>query len=116
MPTYQQIDQARHRAIRAAARRHAQLGTDQSGRVDIFDVIEREGIWLMFQKLDIYGMYLRTPQSSGIILNAQHPLSLQRYTAAHEYGHHVMEHQVSVDTREQIIYRRANDFRRDRAA
>ena len=33
----------------------------------------------------------------GIIVNSQHPLTLQRYTAAHEYGHHALGHDASAD-------------------
>lgn len=84
-------------------REHLRLGTDLEQRIDIFDIIERAGIWLMFQPLkDLYGGYERVGDAAGIIINAKHPLSLQRYTAAHEYGHHVLGHKSSIDDAERI--------------
>lgn len=40
-------------------------------------------------------------ESSSI---SNHPLTLQRFTAAHEYGHHVLRHKASADD-EDLIYR-----------
>lgn len=72
-------------------------------RVEIFEVIERAGIWLMFQPLrDLFGASQRRGEVAGIIINANHPLSLQRFTAAHEYGHHVLGHDFSLDGEQQI--------------
>lgn len=88
----------------AAAREHERLGTLASGHVDIFDVIERAGIWLMFQPLDsLYGAYERAGDAAGIMINAKQPPSLQRFTAAHEYGHHVLGHATSLDDVEHIL-------------
>jgi Zn-dependent peptidase ImmA (M78 family)/predicted secreted protein len=70
----------------------------EARRVEIFDVIEANGTWLMFQPLDrLYGVYRRVGEVTGIAINAQHPPSLQRYTAAHELGHHVLGHGFSLD-------------------
>jgi len=89
--------------VRAAQREHQRLGTQLTSRVEIFDVIEDERIWLLFQRLgNLYGMYKRYGDAGGIMINAQHPLSLQRYTAAHEYGHHVLGHSASADEEERI--------------
>lgn len=82
----------------AAARAHVRLHTSLGTRVDIFDIIEHEGIWLMFQPLGkVFGAYEKVGDTAGIIINADHPLSLQRFTAAHEFGHHVLQHGVSLD-------------------
>jgi Zn-dependent peptidase ImmA (M78 family)/predicted secreted protein len=89
--------------VRAAQREHQRLGTQLTSRVDIFDVIEDERIWLLFRRLgNLYGLYKRYGDAPGIMINAQHPLSLQRYTAAHEYGHHVLGHSASADEEERI--------------
>ncbi|WP_216325699.1 ImmA/IrrE family metallo-endopeptidase [Deinococcus aestuarii] len=92
---------ARQRGTAAAAAAHERLGTDTGQRVDVFGIIQRSGVWLMFQPLDVYGVYRRIPDEagdiSGILVNAKHPPSLQRFTAAHEYGHHDMGHEESVD-------------------
>ncbi len=90
--------------VRAAAREHARLKTAESPPVDIFEVIERSGIWLMFQPLaNLYGTYERVGDAAGIMLNAKQPLSLQRFTAAHEYGHHVLGHATSLDDEAHIL-------------
>jgi Zn-dependent peptidase ImmA (M78 family)/predicted secreted protein len=102
---------AARQGIRAAQREHQRLGTQFTSRVEIFDVIESERIWLYFEHLgSLYGAYLRYGDATGIVINSQHPLTLQRYTAAHEYGHHVLGHSASADD-ETRIHRRSQDSR-----
>lgn len=97
------LETARAQAVLEAERRHRRLNTDQSKRIDIFDIIERDNLWLMFQPLkDLYGSYLSFEGSAGVLVNANHPLNLQRYTASHEYGHFVLGHEVSLDEEEAI--------------
>jgi Zn-dependent peptidase ImmA (M78 family)/predicted secreted protein len=106
MTTYQQ---AALDGVRAAQREHQRLRTEFMSRVEIFDVIENERIWLLFQRLrNLYGAYKRYGDAAGIIVNSQHPLTLQRYSAAHEYGHHVLGHAASADD-ETRISRRSHD-------
>jgi Zn-dependent peptidase ImmA (M78 family)/predicted secreted protein len=89
--------------VKAAAHEHARLKT-RSAPVDIFDVIEQSGIWLMFQPLNnLYGAYERVGDAAGIIINAKQPPSLQRFTAAHEYGHHILGHATSLDDEGHIL-------------
>jgi predicted secreted protein len=45
----------------------------------------------------LLGLYDRAGGSAGILINSNHPLALQRFTAAHEYGHHVLGHDASSD-------------------
>jgi len=88
----------------AALDEHRRLGAEPSGQVDIFDIVEQARIWLMFQPLkDLYGAYQRVEGGAGIIVNAKHPPSLQRFTAAHEYGHHVLGHDLSLDDATHIL-------------
>jgi Zn-dependent peptidase ImmA (M78 family) len=97
------LQQTRLEAAHLAARQHQLLGTDLSRRVDVFSIIERAGIWLMFQPLTgLYGAYFREGDNIGIIVNSNHPPSLQRFTAAHEYGHHILGHAPTLDGVEQI--------------
>jgi Zn-dependent peptidase ImmA (M78 family)/predicted secreted protein len=97
------IERMRLEAVRAAARVHGRLGTEFTRRVEIFDIIEQEQIWLLFEPLpNLYGLYRKENDTAGIIINSQHPLSLQRFTAAHEYGHHVLGHEISLDGEENI--------------
>jgi len=93
----------RRDAARAAQREHLRLGTSMQARVDIFRIIEGAGIWLMFQPLrELFGSYQRREDAAGIIISSNHPSSLQRFTAAHEYGHHVLGHEGSLDLERQI--------------
>lgn len=98
MATWRELDAARRAGSLAAQRARRRLGIPLERRVDIFAVIEADGVWLMFQPLrDLYGFYRRLGDVAGIVINAAHPVSLQRYTAAHEYGHHVLGHGFSLD-------------------
>lgn len=98
------LEQARRRAMHMAAREHIFLHTDLTKRIDIFEILERKGLRLRFDPLDsLYGAYICVNNAHGIIINAKHPPSLQRFTAAHEYGHFVMKHQSSWDGEEQIL-------------
>lgn len=68
-----------------------------SGRVDVYDTIARLGVPLFFTKLDgLLGVYLREP-SPGVLVTTQRPQSQQRFTAAHELGHHYLGHNPSLD-------------------
>jgi Zn-dependent peptidase ImmA (M78 family) len=87
-----------------AMKEHVRLGTDLTKRIDIFDVMERRRLWVMFEPLDaLYGAYTYEDNVHGILLNSKHPPNLQRFTAAHEYGHFIMEHGMHWDGEEQIL-------------
>lgn len=74
------------------------------GRVDVYETIARLGVPLMFTRLDgLLGAYYREP--TGILVTTQRPLSQQRFTAAHELGHHHLGHTPSLD--DERILRRA---------
>ena len=57
------------------------------------------------------GAYLREEGNPGIILTTRRPLGQQRFTAAHELGHHVMKHDPHAD--DDSILRRSPDRPRD---
>ena len=84
----------------AAAQVHEDLEIDCTRRIDVYGAIQQLGIQIMFRPLKgCAGAYF--PKSSGapgILLHAGHPPRLQRYTAAHELGHHVLEHGHSLDS------------------
>lgn len=103
MPAYSRRSREVLEAVQAATRETARLNTAQGSRVDIFSIIEEAGIWLMFEQAQtLYGCYQRLGDTAGIMINANHPLNLQRSTAAHEYGHHVLGHASSFDEVDQI--------------
>jgi Zn-dependent peptidase ImmA (M78 family) len=75
------------------------------GRVDVYGAIAQLGVPLMFTKLDgLLGAYYREP-APGVLVTTQRPLSQQRFTAAHELGHHHLGHNPSLD--DETILRRA---------
>jgi Zn-dependent peptidase ImmA (M78 family) len=90
------------RATLEAARLHRDLAIQAKvvrgpGRVDVYDTIARLGVPLFFTKLEgLLGVYLREP-SPGVLVTTQRPQSQQRFTAAHELGHHYLRHKPSLD-------------------
>ena len=84
---------------------HARLGTDYDKPIDVFRTVQQEGIWLASQPLDagLYGFYLRQGDATGIVLNKNHPEQLQRYTCAHELGHHVLGHASHLDDEDDVL-------------
>jgi predicted secreted protein len=97
--TVAQRQEARLRGSTKAVQRWLELGLDPDWSVDIFQVIEREPIWLLFEPLEnLYGFFDRHDKAAGIVVQSKHPLAVQRYTAAHEYGHYVLGHLQSQDT------------------
>jgi Zn-dependent peptidase ImmA (M78 family)/predicted secreted protein len=94
---------ARRRGARAAQLEHLRRKTPLDRPVDVFSMVEKAGVWLMFQPLSrLYGAYQRLGDVAGILVNSQHPASLQRFTAAHEYGHHVLGHVPHLDGEESV--------------
>ncbi len=79
-------------AVESASRLLAELDVDQTRRIDVFGLCEQVGLWLAFFPLDgLLGSYL--PEGSGgVIITTRRPVSVQRYTAAHELGHWRLRH------------------------
>ena len=98
------------RAALAAARLHRDLGiqamaTRNHGRIDVYHTIDQLGVPLMFARLHgLLGAYYRDP-SPGVLVTTERPLRQQRFTAAHELGHHYLGHDPSLD--DETILRRA---------
>lgn len=90
-------------ATMASERLHQELGTEArisagSGRVDIFDVIQERDIFLLFRQLEgLLGAFLPAMNDPGILVTTQRPLFIQRFTAAHELGHAVLQHGLELD-------------------
>src|SRR4051794_21789546 len=85
-----------------ATRLHDKLRTKENiavsgGRVDVFAAILGQGAELIFKKLEgLLGAYISNPMP-GILVTSERPLSIQRFTAAHELGQHWMKHIGSLD-------------------
>ena len=90
------------RGTREAARLHRQFDMRvrieaEGGRIDVFDAIVHMGIPLLFKPMDgLLGVYLSEP-IPGILVTTQRPLSVQRFTGAHELGHARLGHRPSLD-------------------
>jgi Zn-dependent peptidase ImmA (M78 family) len=93
-----------------AARLHQQLANedrmkDRGGSIDVFDAILRVDLPLLLRPLKgLLGAFLRDP-IPGALVTTERPLSIQRFTAAHELGHFLLGHQPSLD--DESILRRS---------
>jgi Zn-dependent peptidase ImmA (M78 family)/predicted secreted protein len=104
MTTVAERQEARLKGSTKAVQRWVQLGLDPDSSVDIFSVIEGERIWLLFEPLEsLYGFFDRAADAAGIVIQSKHPVAVQRFTAAHEYGHFALGHQHSHDTRRELF-------------
>jgi Zn-dependent peptidase ImmA (M78 family) len=74
-------------------------------RVDVFDALAWLDVRVVFKPLEtVLGLYVRGDQP-GAMISTKRPLSVQRFTAAHELGHAVMGHEPSLDS--ESVLRRA---------
>lgn len=86
----------------AAGRLHRQLDTRafidrQGGNIDVFGAIYSVDLPLLLRPLKgLLGAYLSDP-AHGVLVTTKRPMSIQRFTAAHELGHFSMRHQPSLD-------------------
>ncbi len=90
-------------AAREASRAHRDLDVDTTRQIDPFAALERAGVLVLRRRLDhLAGLYLPPDPRDGrdvpaVLVNVAHPPSKQRFTAAHELGHHRRDHDVSLD-------------------
>lgn len=86
----------------AAGRLHRELGTraaieQAGGNVDVFGTIFSIDLPLLLRPLEgLLGAYLNEP-SPGVLVTTRRPMSIQRFTAAHELGHYILKHDPSLD-------------------
>jgi hypothetical protein len=86
----------------AAARLHQRLPLKEQieaggGNVDVFGAIYGLDLPLLLRPLQgLLGAYLSDP-APGVLVTTQRPMSIQRFTAAHELGHFSLGHQPSLD-------------------
>ena len=105
MPRLTRLQSIRAEGRRAATKEHVRLRTDLTSAVDVFEIIKRARIWLFFEPMPgLLGLYDRAGgRAPGILINRNHPEPLQRFTAAHEYGHYVLGHAASTDDERSIL-------------
>jgi Zn-dependent peptidase ImmA (M78 family) len=72
---------------------------DGLSAIDVFGVIDELQIPLDFRELgELLGSFVRvTSTDVGILVTTQRDLHMQRFTAAHELGHFILEHEDSMD-------------------
>ncbi len=86
----------------AAARLHSKVDIRgvielRGGNVDVFGAIQEISLPLLLRPLEgLLGAYLSDPVP-GVLVTTQRPMSIQRFTAAHELGHYSLRHQPSLD-------------------
>jgi hypothetical protein len=99
--------QRRIAAADSAHRLLDELGVDPTRRIDVFGLCEDLGLWLVFLPLDnLLGAYI--PEGAGgVMITTERPVTVQRYTAAHELGHWRMDHGhgIALDGAEHILGR-----------
>lgn len=90
------------RGFQAAQRAHQDASVQKKyvttgGRIDVYGLAADMNIPVMFQDLDgLLGVYLPDP-IPGILITKKRPAAVQRFTCAHELGHHYLNHQESLD-------------------
>lgn len=101
-----------------AARAHRDLGVETSHRVDPFGALETAGVLVFRRSLDrLAGAYLPSANvdgAPGVLINVGHPLSKQRYTAAHELCHHRRDRQTALDEDTEWLVRGGPERHSDR--
>jgi Zn-dependent peptidase ImmA (M78 family) len=86
----------------AAARLHVEFDNKakmqgQGGSIDVFDSVLSVKLPLLLRPLKgLLGAYLPEP-IPGVLVTTERPLSIQRFTAAHELGHFRLKHRPSLD-------------------
>ena len=95
----------RRRALQAADELHNDLGLDQEIPVDVFEIVDQLGLWLVFNRLDNLLGAVLPRGDGGIMVTTQRGPAVQRYTVAHEIGHWILDYgEPSFDTEDEIYY------------
>lgn len=116
MPTNGNAWQRSLQAAESAGRLLDELGVPQTRQVDVFSMCEDLGLWLAFLPMDgLLGAFV--PEGTGgVLITDRRPITVQRYTAAHELGHWRLEHGhgLALDGEEHVFG--ANPVERERLA
>jgi predicted secreted protein len=93
----------RRQAQALALTTRQELAIPLASPVDVYAAIRHLRLWLLFEPLEaLFGMYQRQKQTAGVVVNVRVHPALQRYTAAHELGHHIMGHEAGIDPESHI--------------
>lgn len=89
------------RGVARAAEMHADLGLRGKLKagdrpIDVLGAIRACGITILFRPLEgLLGAYVPTSRSAGMLITTKRDHHVQRFTAAHELGHHLMGHRTA---------------------
>jgi Zn-dependent peptidase ImmA (M78 family) len=73
--------------------RDALAGGDAA--IDVIGAVQKVGLFMMFRPLDgLLGAYVPTRALPGMLVTTKRDLHVQRFTVAHELGHHLLEHKA----------------------
>jgi Zn-dependent peptidase ImmA (M78 family) len=87
----------RREIIKAALRARARIAGGDEQCFCIFDGVQAAGVDVRFLALDsLEGMYCKSVPPTAII-SSRRPEGRQRFTCAHEFGHHALRHEASLD-------------------
>ncbi len=97
-------------AAREAERAFRDLAVDTSRRIDPFDALQAAGVLVIRRPLDgLAGMYLPGDPARGdrpgVLINVLHPISKQRFSAAHELAHHRRDREIVLDVETEWVAR-----------
>lgn len=85
--------------VAASQRVLTRFDVDLTRPIDLLDLARQLGVLVQYGPLPrLAGAYVVTDAGPpGIVVNTRLPLAKQRYTLAHEIGHHVLEHGATYD-------------------
>lgn len=102
-------------AMQEAEETLRRLDIDMREPVDVYSAIGDLGLWLVFRPLGNLLGAIVPHGTGGVLVTSQRGHGLQRFTAAHEIAHWVMDReQLAVDDEADVLRRRDSD--RERAA
>lgn len=93
--------------VRSATELHEELGLrnqmkEGKNYIDVFQAITDLDVPIICRPLDnLLGVYKGKPDK-GILITTNRRLPIQRFTAAHELGHHILGHGESYDSEDSI--------------
>lgn len=92
-----------NKGVLAAAHLHKELSlqskvSEKGSNIRIFEIINNLKIPMIFQPVNgILGVFIKSP-NLGMLVASNTPKAVQRFTAAHELGHYLLDHKSSVDS------------------
>jgi hypothetical protein len=95
--------QSLYSAAKMALKLRVSAGYSLEQRCDVYELIASTGLDLQFVDIpSLEGMYLSEEEVHRICVCAHRPAARQRFTAAHEFGHHVLGHGTQIDLSDEL--------------